>query len=68
MARQPPRPRGRAVGNEDPDHSPMDGRRKQTDSVRCYDIDALERDRSRSIGPEASRRPPQRERRREHSG
>lgn len=41
---------GRAVGNEDPARSPMDGVTMPTGPAQPYDVEQVEEDRSRSTG------------------
>jgi hypothetical protein len=55
MSKKQPKPSGsqipgRAVDDEDPDHSPMDGLAKQIGPAQPYDVEKVEEDRAKSTG------------------
>jgi hypothetical protein len=49
-SRERPTP-GKAIDDEDPEQSPMDGLAMPTGPAQPYDVDRLEEDRAKSIGP-----------------
>ena len=46
-----PKQGGAAVDDEDPDHGPMDGLVMPVGPAQPYDIEKVESDRAKSIGP-----------------
>jgi hypothetical protein len=56
-AQQDPRPKGKAVDDEDPDRSPMDGLADGRGPAQPLDVDKVEKDRAKSMGPRSAETP-----------